>query len=88
MLERLRSSGIDCLNAVAPTIPVMVKTKSNAIGVASWLLKRGILVSAMVPPTVPPGGARIRLGITALHGRAELDRMISLLLEARDVFGF
>lgn len=88
VLEKLRSAGIDCLNAVAPTIPVLTGTKSNAIGVASWLLKRGVLVSAMVPPTVPPGGARIRLGITALHGRTELDQLVSLLLEARDVFSF
>jgi len=88
VLTRLRNAGINCLNGVAPTIPVVVGTKEKAIGLSRWLLDRGILVSAMVPPTVPPGGSRIRLGITALHSQEDLDVLVELLLEARGVFDF
>lgn len=88
VLTRLRAAGINCLNGVAPTIPVHVGGKDKAIRLSRWLLQRGVSVSAMVPPTVPPGGSRIRLGITALHTADDLNLLVDLLLEARNVFEF
>ncbi len=88
VLSRLRAEGFDCLDAASPSIPVRIGSGDKVIALAKWLLRQGILVSAMVPPTVPPGGGRLRLGITALHTQEDLSRLLAVLVQARHEFDF
>ena len=67
-----------------PIVPV-VRRRPGA-GPSSWpsrLLDRGCLVPAIRPPTVPEGTARLRVSLTAAHGRADVDRLIAALAEVR-----
>jgi 7-keto-8-aminopelargonate synthetase-like enzyme len=43
-----------------------------ALRLAETLRERGILATAVRPPTVPAGTARLRLSVTLAHGREEL----------------
>jgi 8-amino-7-oxononanoate synthase len=48
-------------------IPIILGPESHALNLAQWLETQGILVSAIRPPTVAPGSARIRLALSAQH---------------------
>ncbi|MDB4943786.1 MAG: 8-amino-7-oxononanoate synthase [Labilithrix sp.] len=63
-------------------VPVLVGSPTRALGLAARLRKRGVIVQAVRPPTVPPGTARIRLTVTALHGAADIDRAIDAFADA------
>ena len=43
--------------------------------------ERGILLSAIRPPSVPKGTSRIRLTVTAAHTRAELDKALEVMID-------
>ena len=46
---------------------------------AADLMKQGIFLLAIRPPTVPANAARLRLTVTALHTRQELERVVVAL---------
>ncbi|MEL4867705.1 8-amino-7-oxononanoate synthase [Pantoea agglomerans] len=58
--------------------PAIVGENSLALALAETLREKGIWVTAIRPPTVPPGTARLRLTLTAAHEAED----ISALLEA------
>ncbi|MFT5976209.1 MAG: 8-amino-7-oxononanoate synthase, partial [Gammaproteobacteria bacterium] len=43
------------------------------------LLKFGIQVSAIRPPTVPAGSARLRITLSTSHEKADIDQLIKAL---------
>lgn len=48
----------------------------------------GVFTAAFTFPSVPRGRARLRVGVTATHSRAECDELIEKLLSARDELPF
>jgi 8-amino-7-oxononanoate synthase len=60
-------------------IPIMIGKEADALGLSNWLEENGILVSAIRPPTVPVGASRMRLSLSALHTRKQIDRVIDVL---------
>lgn len=58
--------------------PLIVGDNDRALQLAEQLRAKGIWATAIRPPTVPPGSARLRLTLTAAH----LDEDITRLLEA------
>jgi 8-amino-7-oxononanoate synthase len=88
LLTRLRGAGFDCLNAEAACVPVRIGSQATTIEVARWLLDKGILVNAMVPPTVPPGGSRLRIGVSAAHSPSEIESLIAALIESKVLFDY
>ena len=60
-------------------LPVMVGEAGRAVSVAAELRARGFWVTAVRPPTVPAGSARLRLSLTAAMDRAALAPLPRLL---------
>jgi 8-amino-7-oxononanoate synthase len=58
-------------------IPWVVGASDRAMKVADALRGRGILVSAIRPPSVPAGSARLRLTATANQSREDIQRLIA-----------
>jgi 8-amino-7-oxononanoate synthase len=56
----------------SPILPVMVGDNHAALDFAARLADRRILCSAIRPPTVPPGTARLRLTVTRAHAAEDL----------------
>ncbi len=59
--------------------PVMIGDAAAAVHTSEQLLARGLLVTAIRPPTVPEGTARLRITLSAAHERAHIDKLLSAL---------
>ena len=66
---------------VSPIVPVVVGGEAAALGAAATLLRRGLLVPAIRPPTVPRGTARLRIALSAAHSPADVARLAAALNE-------
>lgn len=61
--------------------PLLVGDSAAALQLSAALEARGILVSAIRPPTVPAGSARLRITLSAAHSEADVDRLLAALAE-------
>jgi len=57
-------------------VPVLVGSDKDALELSGFLEARGILASAIRPPTVPEGESRIRISLSALHTDRHLEQLI------------
>ena len=71
--------GLNILSSVTPIIPIVVGESAVAVEFSKRLLEQGIFVSAIRPPTVPAGTARLRLTVMATHTREDLDYTLEKL---------
>ncbi|MCR4419827.1 MAG: 8-amino-7-oxononanoate synthase [Clostridia bacterium] len=78
----LRRAGFNTLDSETPIIPVVVGEAEPTLTLAGELLRQGIFLQAMRPPTVPPGSSRLRLSLTAAHTREDLERALDALVTA------
>lgn len=49
----------------APIVPIVIGDNARVVAIVRALEAEGILAQGIRPPTVPPGGARLRLTVTA-----------------------
>ncbi|CAN5138602.1 8-amino-7-oxononanoate synthase [soil metagenome] len=56
-------------------VPVILREAGPALAASKALEAQGFLVTAIRPPTVPEGTARLRLAFTAGHPDAEVERL-------------
>jgi 8-amino-7-oxononanoate synthase len=62
-------------------VPLIVGSSQAALALSKRLRDAGIFATAIRPPTVPPGTARIRLAFTAAHTEADIDAVLEALGE-------
>jgi 8-amino-7-oxononanoate synthase len=72
-----RSAGLP--EPVSPIVPVILGEAQAALEAAQLLEAHGFLITAIRPPTVPRGTARLRLTFTAQHPDAEIERLAHLI---------
>jgi 8-amino-7-oxononanoate synthase len=63
-------------------VPVVLGTPARALRWAASMRDHGVDVHAIRPPTVPAGGARIRMTVTAAHSANDVDRAIAAYASA------
>lgn len=64
--------------------PLIVGENDRALQMANTLRQRGIWVTAIRPPTVPVGTARLRLTLTAAHQPADITALLEALHAASE----
>jgi 8-amino-7-oxononanoate synthase len=64
-----------------PILPVILGADARALAAADHLRRRGFLVPAIRPPTVPEGTARLRLTFSSEHTDQEIDALAAVLAE-------
>ncbi len=79
--ERLETAGFDTLDSETQIIPVLVGDNQKSLDFAARLRQAGIMAVAIRPPTVPPGGARLRLSLSAGHVEADLARAVDSIIK-------
>jgi 8-amino-7-oxononanoate synthase len=68
-------------DADSPIIPIVTKTSNKALESSQKLMDEGFLVTAIRPPTVPEGTARLRFTFSAQHRKEEIDRLAATVLK-------
>jgi len=63
----------------SPIVPIVLGEAEAALEAARLLEEQGFLVTAIRPPTVPKGSARLRLTFTAQHPDAEIERLADIV---------
>jgi 8-amino-7-oxononanoate synthase len=69
--------------AQSAIVPVILRDEARALAASRELEARGFLVSAIRPPTVPAGTARLRVTLSATHEETQVDALIAALAEVR-----
>lgn len=69
-----------------PIQPLHVGCSQQALKISDALRQKGILVTAIRPPTVPDGQSRLRVTLTALHDFTHLDQLLDALSDLGSLF--
>jgi 8-amino-7-oxononanoate synthase len=71
--------GLTLMPSSSAIQPILIGDSQAAVGISNALLEAGFLVSAIRPPTVPQGSARLRVTFSALHEERHVDRLLDVL---------
>jgi 8-amino-7-oxononanoate synthase len=77
-----RTLGYDTGASTTQIVPVIAGASDAALASSEALRASGLWVTAIRPPTVPEGTARLRVAFNASHAPADVDRLLEIL-EAR-----
>jgi len=82
-VQRFRSGaqqlGLPLMDSITPIQPLLAGSAEQALAWSQQLEAQGILVSAIRPPTVPEGSARLRVTFSANHKDEHIDRLLNAL---------
>ncbi len=85
LVQRFRagaaSLGLPLMDSQTPIQPLLLGSSAAALQVSEALRARAILVSAIRPPTVPEGTARLRITLSADHNEQQVERLLEALDE-------
>ena len=77
--------GLPLADSPTPIQPILAGSSARALHWSRTLEAAGILVTAIRPPTVPAGTARLRVTLSAAHTDADLDRLLTALAVLPDL---
>ena len=72
----------------SPILPIMVGDAAKTVALSDALFKRGVLVSAIRPPTVPTGTARLRVTPMATHTQTDLEQAVDAFIAVGQNTGY
>ncbi|KAL1338652.1 hypothetical protein HN51_033264 [Arachis hypogaea] len=68
----------------SPIISLIVGSEDKALQASRYLLQSGFHVTAIRPPTVPPNSCRLRVALSAVHTREDLENLAAALSRCID----
>jgi 8-amino-7-oxononanoate synthase len=71
--------GLELMPSETAIQPMQVGDAADAVASSEALLERGLLVTAIRPPTVPQGTARLRFTLSAEHSEEQVDCLLDAL---------
>jgi 8-amino-7-oxononanoate synthase len=83
LIERFRAGageiGLRLMPSRTPIQPILLGEADAAVAWSRRLEELGFLVTAIRPPTVPAGQARLRVTFSASHDEEQVDRLLDAL---------
>ena len=83
LVQRFRNGanelGLPLMPSETPIQPLLVGDAGAALSLSDRLRACGLLVTAIRPPTVPTGSARLRITFSAAHEPAHVDRLLETI---------
>ncbi|API58336.1 8-amino-7-oxononanoate synthase [Tardibacter chloracetimidivorans] len=77
---RFRTAGIDTGLSSTQIVPAIIGESEATLALSAALEDAGILASAIRPPTVPKGTARIRFTLSAAHSDDDVAQMVETVV--------
>jgi 8-amino-7-oxononanoate synthase len=77
----LRDAGAPIAPSRSPIQPLILGDNDRAMKASRRLRDHGIIVTAIRPPTVPEGTARLRISFSAAHEEADVEALLGALRE-------
>jgi 8-amino-7-oxononanoate synthase len=77
--QQAQSMGLPLMYSQTAIQPLLVGSSKVAIQISDELRQVGLLVTAIRPPTVPKGTARLRITLSAAHSEAHVDELLVAL---------
>ena len=74
--------GLPLMDSATAIQPIVLGDAGRAVHASRALERNGCLVTAIRPPTVPAGKARLRVTLSAAHDHADVDRLLEALAAA------
>ena len=71
--------GLTLINSQTPIQPIMIGDAALAMAISQQLREKNILVTAIRPPTVPMGSARLRVTLSAAHSEQQVEQLLNAL---------
>ena len=85
LIERFRNGalerGLPVADSSTPIQPIVIGDNERAMQASESLRSRGLLITAIRPPTVPAGTARLRITLSAGHKESDIDFLLDMLSE-------
>jgi 8-amino-7-oxononanoate synthase len=81
--DQVARMGYHLMPSATPIQPIVVGSNEAALTLSAELQRCGLLVTAIRPPTVPEGQARLRITLSAAHSFDDLDRLLQALVRCR-----
>ncbi|MFW5878082.1 MAG: glycine C-acetyltransferase [bacterium] len=77
--KKMKAVGFDVGNSQTPITPVMIGEAKTAAKMSKRLFAEGVFAQSIGYPTVPKGEERIRVMISAVHEREDIDFALNVL---------
>ncbi|MDD1976397.1 8-amino-7-oxononanoate synthase [Pseudomonas tussilaginis] len=85
LIQQFRSGaeqiGLQLMDSFTPIQPILIGESARALRLSQMLRERGLLVTAIRPPTVPAGSARLRVTLSAAHSAAQVQLLLDALAD-------
>lgn len=85
LIQRFREQasrlGLALLPSSSPVQALVTGEVDTTVRASQYLRARGLQVSAIRPPTVPTGSARLRITLSAIHSDEQLQRLLTALAD-------
>lgn len=78
-LAELFCSKLNIKNTGSQIVPLIVGTENKALDLSKSLEDKGYLVTAIRPPTVSPGTARLRFTFSSLHTEEQVKQLANIV---------
>jgi len=79
--QGVRHLGYQLMPSATAIQPILVGANEAALQLSAQLRARGLLVTAIRPPTVPVNTARLRVTLSASHSLAQVDQLLNALAD-------
>ncbi|MEN5239455.1 MULTISPECIES: 8-amino-7-oxononanoate synthase [Pseudomonas] len=79
--EGAEQIGLKLMDSHTAIQPILIGDAARAMALSRLLRERGLLVTAIRPPTVPAGSARLRVTLSAAHSEAQVQLLLNALAE-------
>jgi 8-amino-7-oxononanoate synthase len=73
--------GLQLMDSFTPIQPILIGDSGRALRLSQMLRERGLLVTAIRPPTVAAGSARLRVTLSAAHSEAQVQLLLNALAQ-------
>lgn len=79
--------GLELMDSFTPIQPILIGDSGRALRLSQLLRERGVMVTAIRPPTVPAGSARLRVTLSAAHSEAQVQLLLQALEQCYPLLG-